>query len=83
MGQITKAFAENLLLRVQAGKHINTTVGEEEQLIRAWMYWHEYYYQPRLDALIAAQKQPIAAGGEGAAMQGSSFAAMHRISTKE
>ena len=41
MGQITKAFAEQLLHRVKGGQHINTTVWEEEQLINAWLRLHE------------------------------------------
>lgn len=51
MGQITRDFAETLLKRVKEGKHINTTVWEEEQLIRGWIYWHENYYLPRFRAL--------------------------------
>lgn len=41
MGQITKEFAETLLKQVQAGQHINTTVWEEEQLIRGWLFWYQ------------------------------------------
>lgn len=75
MGQITKAFAENLLKRVQAGQHINTTVGEEEQLIRGWMYWHEHHYEPRIKAFVAdSLRNGIGTVGSEAA-QGSSSAA--------
>ena len=38
---MTKEFAENLLKRVQSGNHINTTVWEEEQLIRGWLFWYQ------------------------------------------
>jgi hypothetical protein len=65
MGTITKEFAETLLKRTQEGKHINTTVGEEEQLIRAWLYWNEHYYQPRLKALVDQQKQGAHGGIAG------------------
>jgi hypothetical protein len=69
MGTISKEFAETLLQRVQAGKHINTTVHEEEQLIRAWLYWNEHYYQPRLQALrsgqLSAAQAPHAQGITG------------------
>lgn len=76
MGQITKEFAETLLKRSQSGKHINTTVWEEEQLIRGWLYWNEHYFEPRIKAFVADQiKQGLdAVGGEAA--QGSVNAAL-------
>lgn len=40
MGQITKEFAENLLSRIKDGRHIDTTLWEEEQLVRAWLKVH-------------------------------------------
>lgn len=68
MGTITKEFAETLLKRVQDGKHINTTVHEEEQLIRAWLYWHENYYRPRIEAFrLSAQSTEMQIGSSNAA----------------
>ena len=52
MAHMTKEFAENLLKRVQSGKHINTTVWEEEQLIRGWLQYHDLIFKPRLDSLL-------------------------------
>lgn len=72
MAQMTKSFAENLLKRVQEGKHINTTCWEEEQLIRGWLYWHEHVYEPRMKAFIAAH--PVVEGSANSeAMQGGAF----------
>ena len=68
MSQMTKEFAENLLERVKAGKHINTTVWEEQQLIAGWLAWHEQIAVPRLKALAARQMEavgsPLPQGGE-------------------
>lgn len=57
MAQMTKDFAESLLKRVQAGQHINTTVWEEEQLIRGWLSWYQHnhnYINPAEAAKIEA-----------------------------
>ena len=60
MGTITKEFAETLLKRVESGKHINTTVHEEEQLIRGWLYWHENFYLSKVQALRLYAGDPFA-----------------------
>ena len=69
MGTITKEFAESLLKRVQAGKHINTTCSEEEQLIRGWLYWHEHVYLPKVQALRLYQGDAFAIASSDAAQQ--------------
>lgn len=81
MAQMTKDFAESLMKRVQAGQHINTTVWEEEQLIRGWLYWHEHDYQPRMKRLV--EMQNVAPGGGigvagGEALAGSMSGALGR-----
>ena len=66
MAQMTKEFAETLLKRVQDGKHINTTLWEEEQLIRGWLHWYEVLFAPRMAALArtsAAEGAPPDAFG--------------------
>ena len=69
MGQITKEFAEHLLKRLEAGHHINTTCGEEQQLVHGWLYWYENFYAPRMAKLVAQQTGPIESG-PGAGMAG-------------
>lgn len=73
MAQMTKSFAENLLKRVKAGQHINTTCWEEEQLLIGWLYWHEKVYQPRMEALRAQQIY----SGDGPEANGLSSSAAH------
>ena len=74
MGQITKEFAQSLLKRIDAGQHINTTLGEEQQLVTAWLYWHEHVYKPRMEALLkhsAADATGPMAGSSSGSLTGS------------
>lgn len=66
MAQMTKEFAETLLQRVQSGKHINTTVWEEEQLIRGWLFWYQRNHNYRAPEKAAnTSDDPQSAAGEG------------------
>jgi hypothetical protein len=41
MAQVTKILAHNFWKLVENDKHINSTVGEEAQLVYAWLCWQK------------------------------------------
>ena len=41
MSQVTESLALNFWKLVESGQHINSTSGEERQLVYAWLCWQK------------------------------------------
>ena len=41
MSQVTESLARHFWKRVEKGQHINSTAGEERQLVYAWLCWQK------------------------------------------